>query len=608
MSYPNQSLLAICLLAVPSLALTETLGSPPLVVSATRTAQAADETLAPVIIITRDDIERSQAGDVANLLRLHAGLDIGRNGGPGQPVSLFIRGTESNHTLVMIDGVKINPGTIGGAALHNITPEMIERIEIVKGPRSALYGSEAIGGVINIITRPGEAARQWQVTAGGGSFGTRQAGAAMNLHNESLRAGVALHHLSTDGFSPITAAKIDRGHDNTTMKAYLGRQWGGVDVEASHWQASGRTEYLTFDYVTLGYNPADEDFTNSVSAVKVSASPATRWTSTLHLSNARDDLDQNQVPDFSHTSRNTLDWQNDLQLTDRQLVTAGITLTREDTEALVYGSGFDQTTDVNAAYLQDDITLDRHHVLAAVRHTDHENFGGHDSWDLEYGYALDDATRLTAAVGTGFRAPDSTDRFGYGGNTLLRPERSRNIEVGMKRALGEQQNAYLNVFHNTITDLIDYFDPDGWLGSLPGQNENIAKARIRGVEVGHHWRSGPYTGRVEVIAQQPRNETTGEPLPRRAEHSLTAALAYQGVRCGAGIDVVAQDERKDTAYSTAINAGYGIVNLNASYALGKAWRLSGKVENLFDKSYALADGYNTAERSFFVELRYSGSL
>ncbi len=131
---------------------------PEIIVTATRRAQSADEALAAVTVITRAEIEAAQAQDLAELLRFHAGLDIGRNGGAGQPASLFLRGTESNHTLVLLDGVRLNPGTIGGAPWQNLDPNLIERIEIVRGPRSSLYGPDAIGGVIQIFTRRAAAA------------------------------------------------------------------------------------------------------------------------------------------------------------------------------------------------------------------------------------------------------------------------------------------------------------------------------------------------------------------------------------------------------------------------------------------------------------------
>ena len=164
--------IAIALAVVPQLALADSTPGETIIVTATRTEIPLSDAIVPVTVISREDIELSLATDLAELLRFQAGIDIGRNGGPGQATSVFMRGTESNHTLVMIDGVRMNPGTLGGAAVQHIAPEMIERIEIVKGARSALFGTDAIGGVINIITRRAESA-YFETGLGAGSFDSR---------------------------------------------------------------------------------------------------------------------------------------------------------------------------------------------------------------------------------------------------------------------------------------------------------------------------------------------------------------------------------------------------------------------------------------------------
>lgn len=571
----------------------------PVVISATRTAQIADAALAPVIVIGRDTIERSNAVDVADLLRFHAGIDIGRNGGPGQSTSVFIRGTESNHTLVMIDGVKINPGTVGGAALHNLAPEIVERIEIVKGPRSTLYGSEAIGGVINIITRRASDDTQGRFGFGAGSYDTRTLNVGVHHGRDGTRIGFDAHRYSTDGYALRPDVEFASGHDKTTFNGYVGDRAGPLDWELSHWQATGNTEYLSFFL-----SPLDLDFTNSTTALTLKGAPHALWNSTLRVSQVVDETVQNQSDDFSETRRYQFDWQNDVQIDARQLLTTGLWYSQEDTSASVFGSGFDEQTDVAALYAQDDIRFGDHRLLLAARHTRHESFGGHTSWDVEYGYRVTARTRITAAVGTAFRAPDATDRYGFGGNPDLEPETARNVELGVRHALGARQTLALNAFDNRIDDLIEFADPDGFLGPTPGRMENVEQARIRGVELGYTLDLRPFALRVEGIVQDPENETTGEPLPRRAQRSLTGSFDYDVGAYRFGIDFIAQSRRKDSAFSTAYNAGYGLVNLSAQWRLAQGWSLSGRVENLFDKEYELADGFNTTGRSVMIEARY----
>ncbi len=565
------------------------------IVTATRTAQLADQVLAPVIVITRDQIERSQPTDVADLLRFHAGLDIGRNGGPGQATSLFLRGTNSDHTLVMIDGVRINPGTIGGAALHNLDPAVIERIEIVKGPRSSLYGSDAIGGVINIITRRASAGTQADASAGAGNFGTRKLTAGARHVQDGWRAGVEASRVDTDGFPPRTGSDIDRGHDNTTITAHAGRRVGVLDVELSHFDARGNTEYLDF----FASDPElDQDFRNSVTALTLEAQPAETWVSRLQLSQARDEIDQNQSADFAHTDRRMVDWQNDVQFGATRLVTAGVWFMREEVEAVSFGSGFDEKADTKAVYLQDSADFGRHSLLVAARYTDHEAFGGHTTWDAGYGYRLSDATRLIASAGTAFRAPDFSDRFGFGGNPDLEAEESRNIELGLRHRLSPAQRLTLSVFRNDIENLIefDFINTSSMV--------NIGKARIRGAEAGYEFTHERWRAGVEAIVQDPESRTSGNPLPRRAKRSVTASLGYDGGQWQVGADVLAASKRKDSDFSDVRLAGYGLVNLNAGWWLTPEWSLRARVENLFDKDYTLADGFNTAERSYFVQLAW----
>ena len=212
------------------------------VITATRTPVPLDSVGAPVIVITRSDIERSLASDVSELLQQHAGLEIVRNGGSGQTTSLFTRGTESNHTVVLIDGVRINPGTIGGAALQNIAPESLERIEVVKGPRSSLYGTDAIGGVVQLFTR-GAARDGFSAGATYGSDHTRQLFGDAALSAGKFRFGFGGGYAQSDGMPTFTADDLERGYRNVTGR--FNAELAATDeltFRARAWRAAGRTE------------------------------------------------------------------------------------------------------------------------------------------------------------------------------------------------------------------------------------------------------------------------------------------------------------------------------------------------------------------------------
>lgn len=594
--WPGRLLAAGCSALFPFIPTAVAVASPhnePVIVTATRTAQTADELLAPVIVIDRGELERLQAADLGEVLRLHAGLDLGRNGGPGQATSLFLRGTDSNHTLVLIDGVRMNPATIGGAAVHHLDPEVIERVEIVKGPRSTLYGSDAIGGVINIITRRASAGQEVDAAGSAGSHGSRRASGGFEAARGTLRYGIRLSQYDARGYAPLVASPLVAGHDRFTLAAHAEGTVGPVEAGVRHFRAAGTTAYV--DSFTLAR--LDQDFLNSVTAVSAAFQPHDHWLSSLRLSEARDEIDQHQSEDFAHTRRLAVDWQNDIQIGEAQLWTAGVELMQERADVVNFGDGFRERRDISAIYLQDTVELGVHRLLLAARHTRYEGFGEHLTWDGGYGIRLSERTRLTAGVGTAFRAPDQTDRFGFGGNPDLDPETSANREVGIRHRFPGNHDVGLQLFQNDIRNLIEF----DFVGT--GGMTNLGRARIRGLELSHGWVSGPWRLRSEAVVQSPRLRSGGQ-LPRRARRTLAFSLVHDAARWQAGADVLLTSARRDSEFSDAELSGYGLLNLSGLVRLGSAWSLRGRVENLFDRDYRLADGYQTGGREIRVEVAW----
>ena len=594
---------AASLAAVLSLPLAA--AEPPLgntVVTATRTETVMDEVLAPVIVITREELERSLAPDVASLLRFHAGIDIGRTGGPGQVTSVFIRGTDSNHATVLVDGVRINPGTIGGASLQNIAPETIERIEIVKGPRSTLYGTDAIGGVINLITRS-YTDNGFDAATGYGRYDTFLATASGGFGGEAGEIAFSANWLESAGFPARTFDDTDRGYDNSSFTVKGRTQLGAVRLGARYWQASGTSEYSDFLLT-----PVDQDFENRMAALDATFAPTERWSSRVTVSHIEDEIEQNQADFLGNfarvrTRRNAADWQNDVHIGEHQLVTAGALLTQEETTSTESFAPFDEDTDTAMVFAQDRIDVGRHDLLLAAAYLDHETFGEETTWNAEYGIDVASGTRLIAAAGTGFRAPDSTDRFGFGGNPALDPEHSRNYELSLVQRFGERQQLRLSAFRNEIDDLIVFVVTDPV--TFEGQNQNVERARIDGVELAYEYQAPTWRLRAEAIAQDPRNLTTDEKLVRRASESLTLAFAKALGAHELGFDVLLSGERKDFGIPDQIELeSYALVNLYARFALLRGLSLQVRLENAFDEQYELASTYNTPDRSVFLALRY----
>ena len=568
------------------------------IVTATRTPTPARAVLAPVDVIDRDALARSLAIDVTDLLRFEAGIDVARNGGPGQPTSVFIRGAESNHTLVLIDGVRMNPGTIGGAALQNIPPELIERIEIVRGPRSTLYGSDAIGGVINVITRRPAPGAHVDVQAGAGGYETREASLVTSISGAAGELGAGLTWIDSDGFPTRTTDATDRGFDNLAFSGQARTRVGSVELGVRHWQAQGTSEYSDF-FLT----PVDQDFRNVLTAATLEYDAPSRWRTRVTLSRMEDRIEQNDSDDHLLTERHAIDWQNDLEFDAAHRMTAGVLLQREEAESLSFGSGFDSRTRIANFYLQDSLTRGRHGVLLAGGYTDHEIFGSQPTWNAEYGVAVTASTRLTLAAGSAFRAPDATDLYGFGGNPDLEPEESVSFEVGLRHVVEEQHTLGLSAYQNDIDNLIEFvvLDPDTFEGEL----RNVERARIRGVEASYAFRGATWQLQAQASLQDPENRTTGALLFRRTQESFTLGIARRFGSVDLGLDVLYAGPREDFGVPepTRLDA-YTLANLTARAELSRSLSLLARVENLFDEQYEIASSYNTPDRTVFFAVRY----
>ena len=560
-----------------------------IIVTATRTEIPLEQATVPVRVITRDDIELSLATDLAELLRFEAGIDIGRNGGPGQATSFFMRGTESNHTLVLIDGVRMNPGTIGGAAIQHISPEVIERVEIVKGARSALFGTDAIGGVINIITRRADETHV-EGGVGAGSFDSRSAFVSGGLRDDKNQLGITLDWQDTAGYPPRVGSDVDRGYDNFSLNVHAARDIGHGEISLRHWRAEGTVEYLD-SFLT----PVDQDFRNSVTALQFDKQFAGRGTSKLIVSHMLDRIAQNQSDDFVESDRLSLDWQHTLAFSEHT-VTAGVFAMQETAKSLSFGSGFDEDTDVKAVFLQDQWIRDKHRAFVAARLTDHESFGNQATYNVEYGYELTSSWSVRGGLGRAFRAPDATDRYGFGGNPDLEPEISDEYQLGLRYAPDDRHSVDIEFYANDIEDLIEF---DFATFTLV----NIDSAEIRGVQLGYEYLGDSFSLRTDLVRQQADNTSNDSRLLRRAEESITVSYTQDVGRHRLGLSVLASGDRED--FGGVALPGYVVASLTGQLQLSRNLQLNTRVENLLDADYQTAADFRMQGRSAFIELKYA---
>jgi len=568
----------------------------PVIVTATRTPTTESETLASVTVITRAEIERAQATDVAELLQTVAGVDVARNGGPGAQTSVFIRGGNSNQTLVLIDGVRMNPSYIGGGAVQNIAPEMVERIEIVKGPRATLYGSDAVGGVINIITRTG--GNGADASARLGSYNTREVGGNASYSKNGNMLSLYAQSTSTDGIPTCDNGGPDRGYRANTVDFKGGTNAGPVVLSARIWNVQGNAQYM--DYCGPFNSPLSDDFRNQVIEGKASFKPSEIWDSTLSISRTLDDNQQKEpsLPgeyDFIHNTRPQVDWHNALTLGSANRLSTGVTLARDEAEVLSYGSAIDNSENIVNLLLQDEFNSGRHHALAAASWAHYGSFGEHISWNAEYGYDLLPSTRLIASASNGFRAPNVSERYGYGGNPDLKPETARNYELGLKQSIDQHQTVDVRLFRADVTNLIV---------SLPPAYSvvNVQSYRNVGAELTYQLEWNEWSARVTGILQNPVNRDTDSVLQRRAKHTATAQLTRHFGKHYIALDVLGTGPRTD---SPATDGGYTLVALSGGFQVTEHISLQGRIDNLLDKKYETANTYNQPGTNGYVSLRFA---
>lgn len=598
------------------------------VVTATRIPEPVNQVLESVVVIDRAALQNSLAVDVADVLRFHAGLDIGRSGGPGQPVSLFIRGANSNQTIVMIDGVRINSGTQSLAPLMNISPELFERIEVVKGPRSAIYGTDAIGGVVNLITRAGGPSGA-DLMLSYGRYGTGEFAADGNYSSGATNLQAVISGQKSRGFPAITGDTLDRGYKNFGGTAAVTTRVDGVELGARYWRAAGTTDYTDQVYSNetfafLGYAPVDESFTNSLFTAHASGDITDIWHARLNLSRFTDDLRQHQfdsgiVPptlpakDYDTSVRDAVDFQNDVKLVRdefTQLLTFGATVAKEKTKTLSFGAGYSVDTGTQNYYLQDQVAEGADRLLLSVGGFHHPAFGSHTTWNAEYGRSISSDTLLTVSLGTAFRAPTATDRFGFAGTPSLKPESSRSIELGFKSRIGGGKEITLAAYQNTINDLIVFLNDFNNFTTF-GNIANVSRARIRGVEASWEIKTDQGSLRAEANLQDPRNLSyqnlnlfdNSSQLLRRSKHSFT----FSGTRVighgELGIDLLLDGPRVDVGGTQ--DGGYVLAALYGKVNMSPEWSVSARLDNALNRHYELANGYNTAARSVLISTRFS---
>lgn len=582
------------------------------IVTASRTAQTQDATLAAVSVITREDIDRTQPASLPDLLRGQAGMSISNNGGMGKESSVFLRGAESDQIIVLVDGIKIGSATLGKAALQDIPVDQIERIEIVRGPFSSLYGSEAIGGVIQIFTRRPQGTFSPNFSFAVGSHETARLALGVGGRGENAWYSVNAAHERTEGINscrgagfPVFAGCFTSEPDkdayrNTSLSAQGGyrfnEQW---DAEARIMRAEGRNEY-------------DGDFQNRSSVVEQVANARVRYrpmqalTLTLNAGESADLSDNFKdatAAGYFDTHRRQGSLQADIAA-GGGLVSVGFDWVRDRIES---DAGYPVTQRVNhAVFGQWQQDFGAHSLQLSARRDEDDQFGGKTTGAALWGWDFTDSLRVTARYGTAYKAPTFNELyFPFFGNPTLRPETSRSAELGLRGQHGWGTWS-VNAFETRIENLIGY-DPTPRPGLPFGGANNIDSARIYGVELTGETTLAGWNLHGSATWLDPRDDEGQDfdnLLPRRARQSARVDADRHFGAFSLGASVTAQGYRYDNPANTRRMGGYATTDLHIGYALTPAWTVQLNADNVFDKRYETAAFYNQHGRNYLLSLRY----
>jgi vitamin B12 transporter len=569
-----------------------------MVVTANRFEQSQDSILTPVEVITKDDIQSIQAKSLDEVLRRLPGVQIATTGGYGQQTSVFIRGAESDHTLILINGVRVSSATTGSTAVGSIPLNGIERIEYIRGPRTALYGSDAMGGVINIITSfSGNESEIW-VEAGSHNYQKYAASTAHEVGDKSW-VKVSVNQEKTDGFSATNSTypwyspgdEDDDGYDHTDLMLEVGH--GFTDELSLKINANYTNGSLEYD------QGEKEQVLFSSSAV--GAYKTTDLTSELILAISRDQSSYVGSDSNYETNSYSFAWQNSYKISQNLLFLGGVDWINDDVSEST--TEYSETSRSNLGlYTTGIFTYNKLQTEVSTRLDDNEQYGSHITWQAASGYQLTSIYRVSANIGTAFKAPTFNDlyypgnKWGDSANPNLTPEESLNFEVALdiKPVFMDLRLAF---YENQISDLIAK-------SSITNKYENINEARIQGIEISGSFNTGDFYHSASIDIMDAINEDTGNELARRAKLSGKWNTSYQLNDWEFNLSYLYSGDSYDDAANTVQLDSYSLFDFATKYYITDNLTVHGKIANLFDAEYETAYGYNTLERSYYLGANY----
>ncbi|MGO4607152.1 TonB-dependent receptor [Variovorax sp. 2RAF20] len=591
------------------------------VVTANRTPQALSDLVGDVSIVDRQTIERSGATGVADVLSRLPGIEISRSGGLGNATSLYIRGAETRFTAVYLDGVRIDSQSTGGAGWEGIPLSQIDRIEVLRGPAAAVYGSDAIGGVIQLFTRRGEEGVAPYAGIGFGSNGLRKIEGGVSGKSGLFDYSFGVAHEESKGYNVQPANKrnvVKDGYASPDRDGYTSTS-GNVKLGFQITPDQRIDATLLTSEAKAGYDAAVSYRTRPPILFRDDESTNTLRTAGLTWSAKWNDVYSTRVqvtdsqsvyktqPSFYRTETNLRGYlfQNEFRF-GPHLVTATLER-REDalenapttTSKLLSRDRSQDAISLGYGFVQGPHSLQLH-----VRHDKDSEFGGKTTGSAAYGYAITPSLRFTASAGTAFRVPTLYQRFSEFGLATLKPESSRNAELGLQFTEGATQ-AGIVVYSSRVRNLIGFDGTAKGCASSFGCYSSTARARYQGVTLSGSQRLGDVTLRSSFDFQDPRDLATHNLLARRAQRHATLGADWRIAGWTLGAEVQTSSRRYDDAANSVKLGGYTVLNLSASTQITRDLNLVARVDNVGNKDYQYARLYANAGRTAYVGLKWT---
>lgn len=552
-------------------------------------------------IITADEIKTSQAKDVTDVLNMISGVSIRNSGTRGSSSGVFVRGTTGSQIVVLIDGIRSGSPTLGSTELAHLPIEAIERIEIVKGPLSGLYGADAIGGVIQIFTKKGSPEGNGNIAISAGSNGFKKGVVSLNAGNEKNNFRAILATEETDGIDSTSILSGGNGDDdgfeanNINLSGNFALS-STTNLSISHLQTDNEVEFDNTFGDDTGYF-SENDIKNTSVALNSALSNSLKWSTTLGKQ-----IDKAETPAFSSSiegDRLSLTSQIEKQLATGQVITVGIDAYNEDINS---SNAFPVTDrDNKGLFAQLQNNFGSFGMVANLRFDDNSAYGNDTNGSLAINSQLSETTRLTVSYGTAFRAPTFNDLYFPGfGNPEIQPEESESFEISLRGNTSAAQWR-VSAFNTDVKNLIG-FDSATFLAA------NTSNASLQGLEfeIGTNVSDWYIAANLDLLSAE--DDSTGIELDDRAEKTLNLSASRSFGAFGARVDVLAEDGRHDLSGTEV--PSFVKIDLGASYAVSKNLAFSAKINNLLDKDYSVnlispTDSYNTEGRTFSITGKYS---